>query len=47
MRAAKPSRLLSYETLSAITALAQDKMQTLQAFRQPAPPQKTQECEGE
>lgn len=35
------------ETLSAIVALAENQMQTLQAFRQPAPPQQTQECEGE
>ena len=35
------------ETLSAIASLIENRMQTLQAFRQPAPPQQTQECEGE
>jgi hypothetical protein len=30
------------EILSAISSLAQDQMQTMQAFRQPAPPQQTQ-----
>lgn len=35
------------ETLSAIASLVENQMQTLQTFRQPAPPQQTQECEGE
>lgn len=35
------------ETLSAIASLVENQMQTLQAFRQPAPPQQTQECDGE
>jgi len=35
------------ETLSAIASLIENQMQTLQTFRQPAPPQQTQECEGE
>jgi hypothetical protein len=34
------------EMLSSILTLAQDQMQALQAFRQPASPQKIQECEG-
>jgi hypothetical protein len=35
------------EALSAIASLVENQMQTLQAFRQPAPRQQTQECEGE
>jgi hypothetical protein len=35
------------ETLSMIASLVENQMQTLQVFRQPAPPQQTQECDGE
>ncbi len=35
------------ETLSAITSLVENQMQTLQTFRQPAPSSQTEVCEGE
>ncbi len=35
------------ETLSAIASLVENQMQTMQAFRQPAPPQQTKKCDGE